>query len=181
MKKLDITERERISEGFLKVDRLAIKLPKGNVIFREVLQKKDVVAIVATNAKGEIYLTKQPRAGVNDLESIEIPAGIVEAGEDFELAAKRELLEETGCSTDSPLVSLGAFTSDPACCTSITHLFLAQNVEKICEPNLDADEFLIPLKEKINTVIDWVDNGVIWDANSIIAIERAKKYIVFSK
>ena len=92
MKKLDITERERISEGFLKVDRLAIKLPKGNVIFREVLQKKDVVAIVATNAKGEIYLTKQPRAGVNDLESIEIPAGIVEAGEDFELAAKRELL-----------------------------------------------------------------------------------------
>lgn len=181
MKKLNIIESERISEGFLKVNRLKIELPKGNVIFREVLQKKDVVAIVATNADGEIYLTKQPRAGVNDLESIEIPAGIVEVGEDFEEAAKRELLEETGCSTNSSLISLGAFTGDPACCTSITHLFLAQNVEKIREPKLDADEYLFPLKEKINTVLDWVEDGVIWDANSIIAIERAKKYIAFSK
>ena len=179
MKELNIVERERISEGFLKVNRLKIELPNGNVIFREVLQKKHVVAIVATNADGEIYLTQQPRAGVNNLESIEIPAGIVEDGEDFEEAAQRELLEETGCSTDSSLISLGAFTGDPACCTSITHLFLALNVKKFQEPKLDADEFLIHFKEKISTVISWVDSGIIWDANSIIAIERAKKFMNF--
>ena len=61
-----------ISTGFLKVERLKIELPDGKTMYREVIRKKNVVAIVAINSEGEIYLTTQPRAGVNDLESIEI-------------------------------------------------------------------------------------------------------------
>ena len=178
MKELRILEREMISTGFLKVERLKIELPDGKTMYREVLQKKNVVAIVAINSEGEIYLTMQPRAGVNDLQSIEIPAGLVEEGEDFQEASKRELLEETGCVTKSPLIQLGApFTGDPACCTSITHLYLAINVEKVQEPELDADEFLVPMKENVGTILSWIEEGKIRDANSVIAIGRAARFL----
>lgn len=72
MKELNILGRKMISTGFLKVERLKIELPDGKTMYREVIRKKNVVAIVAINSEGEIYLTTQPRAGVNDLESIEI-------------------------------------------------------------------------------------------------------------
>ena len=72
MKELNILGRKMISTGFLKVERLKIELPDGKTMYREVIRKKNVVAIVAINSEGERYLTTQPRAGVNDLESIEI-------------------------------------------------------------------------------------------------------------
>ena len=48
------------------------------------------------NEKNEILMIRERRYTVNRLEW-EIPAGRVEDGEDIEEAAKREALEETGC------------------------------------------------------------------------------------
>jgi len=173
---LDITSRETISDGFLKLDKLKIKLPNEKEITREVLRKQNVVAILAVTKDGEVYLTKQPRAGINNLESIEIPAGLIEDGEMPEVSAERELSEETGSALTQKLISLGIFVGDPACCTSITHLFLALNVEKVCEPHLDADEYLECFTKPIETVYSMLESGEIMDANSVIALERAKKY-----
>ena len=177
MKKLDITSRERISTGFLKVDKVKIALPNNKEIVREVLQKKDVVAILAVTSNGEVYLTKQPRAGIEILDSIEIPAGLIEEGELPEASAKRELSEETGCTLTQPLIALGKFVGDPACCTSITNLFLALNVEKSGALNLDDDEYLETFTKNVSEVYSMLDKGEIMDANSVIALERARKYL----
>ncbi len=177
MEKLNIKATTRISTGFLKVDRVQIGLPNGQEITREVLQKKNVIAILAITPDGEVFLTMQPRAGINNLESIEFPAGLVEAGEDYMEAAKRELLEETGCVSDK-WTSLGFFVGDPACCTSVTHLFLAQDAEVVAEQHLDADEYLVKFTKPVAEVESMIESGVICDANSVIAFMRAKKYIV---
>ena len=176
--KLKVVSRERLSNGFLKVEALRILLPNGKEIVREVLRKPDAVAVLAITEEGEIYLTKQPRAGVNNLESIEIPAGLIDAGESPEVAAERELLEETGCELTQKLISLGKFVSDPACSTSVTHLFLALRVRKVGEQNLDEDEYLECFKARIGVAYQMLDDGVMMDANSIIALERAKKYFI---
>lgn len=178
MKKLDITSRERISTGFLKVDRVKITLPNNQEIAREVLQKPDVVAILAVTSNGEVYLTKQPRAGVGNLESIEIPAGLIEEGELPEVSARRELEEETGCTLTQSLIDLGKFVGDPACCTSITNLFLALDVEKSKVLDLDDDEYLETFTKNVSEVYSMLEKGEIMDANSVIALERARKYLI---
>lgn len=131
--KLNIGSRETISKGFLNVDRIEIILPNGKRIFREVLQKPNGIAILPISSTGEVYLTKQPRAGVGFLESIEIPAGLINEDELPEVSAERELSEETGCILTNPLIPLEKFVPDPSCCTNITYLFLALNVKKVGE------------------------------------------------
>jgi ADP-ribose pyrophosphatase len=175
--KLNVISRERLYSGFLKLDRLTIKLPNGKEIKREVIQKRSVIAILAVTQDGEIYLTKQPRAGVNNLESIEIPAGLIEDGEDPEVAAMRELNEETGCVSTKPLISLGTFIGDPACTTGRAHLFLARDVVKANEPHLDGDEYLESFTRSICETYVMLERGEICDANSVIALERARKYL----
>ena len=174
---LNITKRERITNGFLKIDQLTIDLPNGRRIIREVVQKPDGIAIIAVSHNGEVFLTKQPRGGVNLLESIEIPAGLIEKGEEPEVAAIRELSEETGCSLTQPMISLGRFASDPACSTNITNLFLALNVVKDGELKLDEDECLECFTKNVSEAYKMIEDGQIMDAPSIIAFSRAKKYL----
>ena len=173
---MEIVKREKIYSGFLKFDNLTIKLDNGEKIQREVITKRDGVAIVAVDSEGDIYLTKQPRIGSMESESIEIPAGILENETPLD-AAKRELLEETGCITDEELISLGSFFGDVACCTSKTYLFLALNVRKVKDLKLDDDEYLTSYKVNKEKVYKLIDNGTIKDAHSIIALLKSKKYL----
>lgn len=60
--------------------------------------KCDAVMIVPVDDKGGIYLIKQFRPAINDY-IIECPAGLVDSNEKIEVAAARELFEETGLRT----------------------------------------------------------------------------------
>ena len=62
---------------------------------REVVEHPGSVAIVAFDREGRLVLTRQFREGVGR-ELLELPAGIVDEGEDELVAAQRELAEETG-------------------------------------------------------------------------------------
>lgn len=177
MKSLNIIDTERISTGFLKVDRVKIALPNNAEISREVIQKPNVVAVLAITKTGEVFLTKQPRAGRGILDAIEIPAGLIDEGELPETAAERELSEETGCILTRPLIYLKDFIGDPACCTSISHIFLALDVEQVHELHLDGDEYLECFTKPVAEVYSIYENGEIKDGNSTVALERARKYL----
>ena len=58
-------------------------------------EKADGVMIIPITKEGEIVLIKQYRAPIDDY-LYEFPAGMVDPGEDFIEAGKRELFEETG-------------------------------------------------------------------------------------
>lgn len=173
---MEIISRKNIYSGFLKFDVLKVKFDNGNTIERDVIIKKDGVAIVAVTKNNEIYLTKQPRVAINEEESIEIPAGLIEENETIEETTKRELLEETGCISNK-LIDLGFFYGDVGSGTNKTHLMLALDVEKVQELKLDEDEFLESYKLPKDKVYEMLDNGVIKDSHSIIGLLKAKKYI----
>ena len=175
--KLDIVNKNRVHDGFLKVDIVDIRLPNGQIISRDVIKKKNAVSIVAFTDDHEIYLTKQPRIGRDELEAIEIPAGLVDESETPVEAARRELMEETGCVVKKDLIPLGRYFADPACSTGVTYMFLALGVEKTQDLQLDDDECLESFKATIGEVLKMIDDEVIIDANSLITIDRALAYI----
>jgi ADP-ribose pyrophosphatase len=62
---------------------------------KDVVVHAPAVAIVAIDGEGRVVLVRQPRAGARR-DLLELPAGILGAGEDPLAGARRELQEETG-------------------------------------------------------------------------------------
>lgn len=85
--------------------------------------KENAVAIIAFNEKDELLLEREFRLACNDYV-YSFPAGLVEKGENPVLAAKRELLEETGLDLYEvnkvlPFVHSAMGISDDSLCTVI--------------------------------------------------------------
>src|SRR3982751_3314867 len=70
-----------------------------------VMKSPDWVNVVALTPDDRLVLVRQFRYGVNEF-SLEIPGGVMEAGEDPIVAGLRELREETGY-TGAPAKLLG--------------------------------------------------------------------------
>ena len=92
------------------------------------------VNILAFDQAGNLILVEQYRHGVDDL-TLEIPGGAVNSGEDFKLSAQRELLEETGYTSDEWHL-LGSVQANPAFMTNDCATYLAMNCKKTSDQNL---------------------------------------------
>lgn len=73
--------------------------------------------------------------------SLELPAGYLEPGEDPEVGAKRELLEETGFEA-SVWRYLGRYFLDGNRGCGGSHIFLADGACRVCEPNYEESEII---------------------------------------
>lgn len=80
----------------VKLEKHEVELENGSKSFREVVRHPGAVAVVAL-LEDRVLMVKQYRFPVED-DLLEIPAGKLEMGEDPLECAKRELMEETGCS-----------------------------------------------------------------------------------
>jgi nicotinate (nicotinamide) nucleotide adenylyltransferase len=128
----------------------------------ECVDKPDAVAVVLFDSYyKKIALVKQFRSGPAS-EIYELPAGVVDKGEDDCHAMLREVKEETGYTSEDiiDVADLGAFYVSPGYTTEKIHLFRAR-VKPGARPGalkLDEHEDLIvkwkSIKETINFSID---------------------------
>ncbi len=118
-----------------------IELPDGRVIPEYyVLEYPDWVNVIAITRDGQFVMERQFRYAAQ-LDSIELPCGVAEPGEDALKAAQRELLEETGYG-GGRWEKLMTIYANPGSLNNPTHCFLATDVEPIGSPKLDDTEEL---------------------------------------
>jgi len=120
-----------------------------------VLEYPTWVNVVALTENNEVVFVRQYRHGIRKTV-LELPCGCVD-GQDTSPreAIKRELLEETGYTSDH-FIETGKLSPNPANHTNFTYCFLATSVKQVKHPNLDDTEeietVLLPLKEIINLI-----------------------------
>lgn len=121
---------------WLVVEHHEVELPGGRVIPDwPWIITPDYVNVVAVTGEGNFICFRQVKYGLKG-EALGIVGGFVEPGEDPFMAAKRELLEETGY--ESPdWVPLGSFCVDPNRGVATGHLFLARNARYVQPRNAD--------------------------------------------
>jgi len=118
---------------YVKVVRETVELPNGQVVddFYQ-LNLRDFALVVPVMQDGRILMLRQYKHGPRDV-SVSFPAGMVDAGEDPEAGARRELMEETGVQAGE-LISLGSFVDNGNQRGCRGHYFLATGCKKVAEP-----------------------------------------------
>ncbi len=103
-----------------------------------VIDAPDWINVVTVTTDNELVLIEQYRHGVMGV-TLEVAGGMVDPGESPLEAAKRELLEETGYSSDD-WHFLGLVEPNPAIQSNRCHTFLARDAVKSAEPSFDGTE-----------------------------------------
>ncbi|MGX8680320.1 MAG: NUDIX hydrolase [bacterium] len=143
----------------------------GMTAEREVVYHRGGVCILAIE-DGCILLVRQFRYP-NRVDTIEIPAGKLEVGENPDLACYREFEEETNRRADH-MVPRFKILPTPGYCSEILHIYEAESFREVNDAlPQDEDEFIdllkIPVKEAYQMVLD----GKIVDSKTVIAIMYA--------
>jgi ADP-ribose pyrophosphatase len=105
------------------VHRVGVKMPDGRVVQRDYLIYNGAAVILPILDDGSIVLIRNWRFAVEEM-LYELPAGMLEPGEDPAVGAARELTEETGY-TAGRLEKLGEFFTGPGTCNERMHAYLA--------------------------------------------------------
>lgn len=119
----------------------------------------DWVNLIALTPQHEVILVRQYRHGA-DCETLELPGGCVEPGEDPAESAKRELQEEAGYKI-SKIEALGSVYANPALQSIKLHCFVAFDAVPNGSSKLDEGEDITTTKIALKDLFEAIRNGTI--------------------
>ena len=137
----------------------------GTRISQEIVEQGNGVAVLAID-DDEVIVVNEFRYPVGYV--LEIPAGNVDKNETPLKCAKRELLEETGYKAKK-FEHLIKFFPKLGYNTQIIDCYIATELEKISEPNLDEDELITVKKIKFKKLLNMIKNDKISASYTICA------------
>lgn len=179
---LTIVERQRLSDGWAKIDRVTFDLRRTDGdMQRHVHEIHDhgngVVVLPYNPETKEVVLIRQfrlpPWLQGDDGRIWEVCAGLLDAGEAPEACARREIVEETGFRARE-MAYLGKAYSSPGSLGECMHLYLAE-VGAAPEPGAggglaeegeDIEIFVMPFREALKMIED----GRIIDSKTMLLL-----------
>jgi 8-oxo-dGTP pyrophosphatase MutT (NUDIX family) len=133
-----------------------------------VINPPDWVNVVALTPDGQLVLVRQFRYGINEF-SLEIPGGVIDAGEDPVAAAVRELREESGFVGRTARL-LGSVHPNPAMQSNRCHLVLVEDARREAALEWDPDEEFEILTKPVAEVLALAETGGITHAMVLDAL-----------
>lgn len=163
-----LVSSERVFAGeFMQVMRDYVSLPNGRTAVREYIKHSGAAAIIAITTNQEIVLEYQYRHPVGKV-MLEIPAGKLDPNEDDLAAAKRELFEETGYSSEK-WTKLGTCLPCIGYSNEKITYFLAENVIP-GSATLDEGELLETHLMPIDKFMQLAYSGQIEDSKTLAGL-----------
>lgn len=159
------------------VRRDEIELPNGEIIDDFFVHiKPDVALVFPITLDRKIVFVRQYRHAVDNF-FIELPAGgFNPETESAELAALRELEEETGYVARG-IKKIATLYDRPSKDTNKIHLFLAEDVVKVGKQNLDITEEIEVVLIPIDEVLGRIESGEICVAGTVAALLLGLNYL----
>ena len=145
-----------------------MKIPNGNTAKWDFIKHKGAEAVVAVKEDGRLLMVRQYRNAL-ERETLEIPAGGLNGPEEpTDLAAARELEEETGYTAGKMELLISLYTT-VAFCNEKIDVYVATDLKK-SRQHLDDDEFLDVESHEIEELIRLIYDCKIQDGKTISAL-----------
>lgn len=167
-----LSTRRVYTGRFLNVDLDEIENPAGETLALEMVRHPGAAAVVPmvsdpTSPDPHILVLRQFRHAADGM-IWEIPAGVLDGGEDPEACARRELREEAGATAER-IERLTTIYTTPGFTDERIHLFLATGIQ-VAEPDHQFDEFIEVTTRPLSVLLEMIRSGEIVDAKSIVAL-----------
>lgn len=148
----------------------SITLPSGISVELEIIRHPGAAAVVPIHDDGTVTLVRQYRHAGGGMH-IELPAGVLEAGEAPEDCAARELSEEVQLAAGT-LTRLSTIHTTPGFTDEQIHIFLGTDLS-LSDGVPEDDEFLEPVRIPLSEAIEMVRSGSITDGKTICGLMLA--------
>jgi ADP-ribose pyrophosphatase len=135
-----------------------------------ILEGRDSANVVALTPDNQVLLIRQYRFGIG-ADTLELPGGLMEAGEELQAGVTRELAEETGHTSDV-WEYLGKVPSNPVFMDSYIHHWVARNVVCSTSPDLDDGEAVELVFLPLEKVLDMLLSGAFEHPHTVTALLR---------
>lgn len=171
-----VSDSETLHVGRVLAVRLdQVVMPGGGVVRREIVEHPGAVAILPLHDDATVVMINQYRHAVGR-RLRELPAGLLDTeGEDPVSTARRELVEEVGCTAQDWSV-LADVVSSPGFSDEAVRVFLARGLTEIGRPAGGDDEeadlsvVRVPLADAVRQVLA----GEIVNASTVAGLLAAQ-------
>ncbi|UCF40068.1 MAG: NUDIX hydrolase [Gemmatimonadota bacterium] len=167
-----VATRRAYDGKLVKVEVDTVRTPSGTEFDLEIVRHPGAAAIVPLLSQPDspdpaVLLIEQYRYATGGA-IWEVPAGVLEAGEDPADCARRELTEETGAVAGS-VEHLTTIYTTPGFTDERIHVFLATDLTQR-EPSHEPDELIRVEPVPLARALEMIRDGEIADAKSVVAL-----------
>ena len=160
-------------DGYIGKRVYRVTLADGSSRMVEEITKRgvpgDAAVVIPITKDGNVIMVVQSRPNTRETVSVELPAGMVDPGEDFQNTAVREMLEETGYDAEN-IYELEWHYQDQGCSGAVIKTFVAEGCKKKQDVKLDDNERLTYVEMSFDDIFKMIKNKEISDANTKVAV-----------